>query len=122
MSCLFGASTSSRPRGANTVVVTAFVDESAPVPAPASETEDADVETVESGEPSGTGSAAGRGAPRIVRLRVELPHWTPADDPTADHTVSVDLFELGDPVEIEVPERDSTTRRTSRTCADHGLF
>jgi len=120
-----------RDHGANTVVVTAFVDESAP-PSPAVSDADADT-AAESGQggaesvgSSDTGSATGAGsragAPRIVRLRVELPHWTPADDPTADHTVSVDLFELGDPVEIEVPDRDSTTRRTSRTCADLGLF
>ncbi|HEU5331497.1 MAG TPA: hypothetical protein VFU73_02000 [Actinocrinis sp.] len=118
-----------RDHGANTVVVTAFVDESAPLSAGASDADaEAEGEGAETVESSGPGSATGAGsngvagAPRIVRLRVELPHWTPADDPTADHTVSVDLFELGDPVEIEIPDRDSTSRRTSRTCADLGLF
>ena len=115
-----------RDHGANTVVVTAFVDESAPLSTPGTDTDTGtdggEVETVESGDGQGPGVGAGAGVPRIVRLRVELPHWTPADDPTADHAVSVDLFELGDPVEIEVPDRDSTGRRTSRTCADLGLF
>jgi hypothetical protein len=95
-----------RDHGANTVVVTAFVDESAK-----------DTGSGGDGAEGGGGSGA-----RIVRLRVELPHWTPADDPTADHSVSVDLFELGDPVEIEVPDRDGATRRTARTCADLSLF
>ncbi len=91
-----------RDHGANTVVVTAFV---------ADPDDDQDAGDADSGA-----------RPRIVRLRLELPHWTPADDPTADHAVSVDLYELGDPVEIEVPDRDRATRRTSRTCADLSLF
>jgi hypothetical protein len=95
-----------RDHGANTVIVTAFADESG-----WDEESDEPVEDTD-----------GAGAKRIVRLRIELPHWTPADDPTADHAVSVDLFELGEPVEIEVPDADAATRRTSRSCADLGLF
>lgn len=116
-----------RDHGANTVVVTAFVDENAAHASAGDadadlDADDDDAETLDSADASGSGSGARAGGPRIVRLRVELPHWTPADDPTADHSVSVDLFELGDPVEIEVPERDRSSRRTSRTCADLGLF
>jgi hypothetical protein len=61
-------------------------------------------------------------AKRIVRLRIELPHWTPADDPGADHAVRIDLFDLGEPVQIESPGRSNATRRTLRTCADLSLF
>lgn len=82
-----------RDHGANVVVVTAFVDQA--------QNED-------------------DGEPKIVRLRIGLPHWTPADDPTADHSVSVDLFEFGEPVSVEVPE--GAARRTARSCADLGLF
>lgn len=82
-----------RDHGANVVVVTAFVDQA--------ENED-------------------DGEPQIVRLRIDLPHWTPADDPTADHSVSVDLFEFGEPVSVEVPA--GAARRTARSCADLGLF
>lgn len=61
--------------------------------------------------------------PRIERLRLELPHWTPAGDPTDDHSVVVDLFDLNEPVEIEVPqEADAERRRTARGCADLALF
>ena len=61
--------------------------------------------------------------PRIERLRLELPHWTPADNPMDDHTVTVDLFDLNEPVDIEVPEESaSERRRTTRTCADLALF
>jgi hypothetical protein len=97
-----------RDHGANTLVVTAFVDQS-----PAAESDDAASEN---------GQSTSGGAPRIVRLRIELPHWTPADDPTADHAVSIELFELGDPVQIDLPDPRSATRRTSRTCADLSLF
>jgi hypothetical protein len=85
-----------RDHGANVLVVTAFTDE-------------LDDDEAQDG-----------GEPRIVRLRIELPHWTPADDPTADHTVSVDLFEFGEPVSVEVPE--GAGRRTARSCADLALF
>jgi hypothetical protein len=61
-------------------------------------------------------------AKRIVRLRIELPHWTPADDPGADHAVRIDLFDLGEPVQIESPGRSNATRRTLRSCADLALF
>jgi hypothetical protein len=61
-------------------------------------------------------------ARRIVRLRIELPHWTPADDPGADHAVRIDLFDFGEPVQIESPGRSSATRRTVRSCADLALF
>jgi hypothetical protein len=68
----------------------------------------------ESDEPTG---------PRIERLRLELPHWTPADNPMDDHTVTVDLFDLNEPVDIEVPEEsEAERRRTARTCADLALF
>ena len=68
----------------------------------------------ESDEPTG---------PRIERLRLELPHWTPADNPMDDHSVTVDLFDLNEPVEIEVPEEsEADRRRTTRTCADLALF
>jgi hypothetical protein len=61
--------------------------------------------------------------PRIGRLRLELPHWTPADNPMDDHSVTVDLFDLNEPVEIEVPEESAAERRrTVRTCADLALF
>lgn len=61
--------------------------------------------------------------PRIDRLRLELPHWTPADNPMDDHTVTVDLFDLNEPVDIDVPEESATDRRrTARTCADLALF
>jgi hypothetical protein len=102
-----------RDHGANVIVVTAFADESA-----------ADGKPDES-EPVGDGSdGGGDGASRsrIVRLRIELPHWTPADDPTADHAVTVDLFDFGDPVEIELPEGQGAQRRTARSCADLALF
>jgi hypothetical protein len=98
-----------RDHGANTVVVTAFADESGWDEQTDEPLEDAD-------------GADGADVARIVRLRIELPHWTPADDPTADHAVSVDLFELGEPVEIEVPDADAATRRTFRSCADLALF
>jgi len=124
-----------RDHGANTIVVTAFADES--------EWDDggdelivlgdADEDVVEldsggrvngagAGGSGGAGAQGGEGGPRIVRLRIELPHWTPADDPTADHAVSVELFELGDPVEIEVPDGEGAARRSSRSCADLALF
>jgi hypothetical protein len=61
--------------------------------------------------------------PRIARLRLELPHWTPADNPMDDHAVTVDLFDLNEPVDIAVPEESaSDRRRTNRTCADLALF
>ena len=92
-----------RDHGANVVVVTAFADES------------------QAGGGDGDGSQEQDGeGPRIVRLRIELPHWTPADDPTADHSVSVDLFEFDEPVSVQVP--GETTRRTARSCADLALF
>src|SRR5581483_3905925 len=98
-----------RDHGANTLVLTAFVDES-----------DAVSEAVP--DFSGTASEdAAESGPRIVRLRLELPHWTPADDPTADHAVTVDLFEFGDPVDVQAPG-GGTTRRTMRSCADLALF
>lgn len=90
-----------RDHGANTVILTAFVDETA---------------AGRSGDPDAPEP------PRIVRLRLELPHWTPADDPTADHRVTLDLFDLNEPVEIEPPDPQSATRRTSRSCADYALF
>ena len=101
-----------RDHGANVVVVTAFVDESQPGSL------DGEISL---GELNGDGTEpAGEGVGRIVRLRIELPHWTPADDPTADHSVSVDLFEFGEPVSVEVPE--GAGRRTARSCADLALF
>lgn len=100
-----------RDHGANVVVVTAFVD--------ASQADD-DEDEVASLNGDGPESADSEGGTRIVRLRIELPHWTPADDPTADHSVSVDLFELGEPVSVEVPE--GAGRRTARSCADLALF
>jgi hypothetical protein len=100
-----------RDHGANTVVVTAFVDESQ------SGVEELD----ETGAENGDGSpSSGEGGAPIVRIRIELPHWTPADDPTADHSVSVDLFEFGEPVSVEVPE--GAGRRVARSCADLALF
>jgi len=61
--------------------------------------------------------------PRIERLRLELPHWTPADNPMDDHTVAIDLFDLNEPVDIVVPEESAAERRrTTRTCADLALF
>ncbi|HZU59094.1 MAG TPA: hypothetical protein VFA06_24655 [Actinocrinis sp.] len=98
-----------RDHGANTLVLTAFVDES---------------ERVSEAVPDFSGTAgeeAAEGGPQILRLRLELPHWTPADDPTADHAVTVDLFEFGDPVEVQAPS-GGTTRRTMRSCADLALF
>lgn len=102
-----------RDHGANTLTVTAFVDESA----------GGVVEEVPdfSGVGSDADASAAEGGARIVRLRIELPHWTPADDPTADHSVTVDLFEFGDPVEVRVPG-SGTSRRTMRSCADLALF
>lgn len=62
-------------------------------------------------------------ATRIERLRLELPHWTPADNPMDDHSVTVDLFDLNEPVEITVPEESAAERRrTVRGCADLALF
>jgi hypothetical protein len=59
----------------------------------------------------------------IVRLRVDLPHWTPADDPTADHAVTLDFSELNEEVEIDRPDPERTSRRRSaRGCADLNLF
>ncbi|MBS2966120.1 hypothetical protein KGA66_23950 [Actinocrinis puniceicyclus] len=101
-----------RDHGANTLVLTAFVDPAETAGAePDAENDDA----------SDDGSGGEGGVPRIVRLRLELAHWTPADDPTADHAVTVDLFEFGEPVRIEAPAR-GVTRRTSRSCADLALF
>jgi hypothetical protein len=75
-------------------------------------------------EPSGWDDEADEPTgPRIERLRLELPHWTPAGDPMDDHTVTLDLFDLNEPVEIEVPEESAAERRrTARTCADLALF
>jgi hypothetical protein len=75
-------------------------------------------------EPSGWDEEADEPAgPRIERLRLELPHWTPADNPMDDHSLTVDLFDLNEPVEIEVPdEAQAERRRTVRTCADLALF
>lgn len=103
-----------RDHGANVVVVTAFVDTWR---ADDDEAADDEAASLNGDEPQ---SADGRGGMRIVRLRIELPHWTPADDPTADHSVSVDLFELGEPVSVDVPE--GAGRRTARSCADLALF
>jgi hypothetical protein len=59
----------------------------------------------------------------ITRLRLELPHWTPADNPTADHHVTLDLHEFGTDVEITAPDPASVTRRrTPRSCADLTLL
>ncbi|HEU5426965.1 MAG TPA: hypothetical protein VFU74_08830 [Actinocrinis sp.] len=102
-----------RDHGANTLVVTAFVDESAGGAA--------DAVPDFSGVGDDADTSAGEGGARIVRLRLELAHWTPADDPTADHAVTVDLFEFGDPVEVQVPG-SGTSRRTVRSCADLALF
>lgn len=98
-----------RDHGANVVVVTAFTEEPSGRPT--------DVDGADSDADDGDGPA-----PRIVRLRVELPHWTPADDPTADHTVSVDLFEFDEPVSIEMPDAQGAKRRAQRSCADLALF
>jgi hypothetical protein len=75
-------------------------------------------------EPSGWDEEADEPTgPRIERLRLELPHWTPAGDPMDDHTVTVDLFDLNEPVEIEIPEEsEADRRRTARSCADLALF
>ena len=75
-------------------------------------------------EPSGWDEEADEPTgPRIARLRLELPHWTPANDPTDDHGVVLDLFDLNEPVEIEVPQESAAERRrTARTCADLSLF
>jgi hypothetical protein len=89
-----------RDHGAIVLLVTALVDPNA-----------WDEET---DEPAGT---------RIERLRLELPHWTPADNPMDDHSVTVDLFDLNEPVEIAVPEESAAERRrTVRGCADLALF
>jgi hypothetical protein len=89
-----------RDHGAIVLLVTALVDPNA-----------WDEET---DEPAGT---------RIERLRLELPHWTPADNPMDDHSVVVDLFDLNEPVEISVPEESAAERRrTVRGCADLALF
>jgi len=98
-----------RDHGANVVVVTAFTHDAPPAPAHAAD----------DGDQDGDGESPG---PRIVRLRVELPHWTPADDPTADHTVSVDLFEFDEPVSIQTPAAQGAKRRAQRSCADLALF
>ena len=99
-----------RDHGANTIVVTAFVEESG--------WDEQNDEPAQDDD----GDDEGEGGPRIVRLRLDLPHWTPADDPTADHAVSVELFEFGDPVEVEVPDDEDAARRSSRSCADLALF
>ena len=57
----------------------------------------------------------------IVRLRFELAHWTPVDAPNEDHAVTIELFDLGTPVEIEAPE-NATVRRGRRSCADLTMF
>lgn len=57
----------------------------------------------------------------FVRLRFELPHWTPVDAPNEDHAVTIELFDLGTEVEIEAPE-NATARRTRRTCTDLTIF
>lgn len=89
-----------RDHGATVLLVSALVD-------PQAWDEEAD-------EPAGT---------RIERLRLELPHWTPADNPMDDHSVTVDLFDLNEPVEITVPEESAAERRrTTRGCADLALF
>ena len=89
-----------RDHGATVLLVSALVD-------PAGWDEESD-------EPTG---------PRIERLRLELPHWTPADNPMDDHAVTVDLFDLNEPVEIEVPDESAADRRrTARGCADLALF
>ena len=89
-----------RDHGAIVLLVTALVD-------PQAWDDEAD-------EPAGT---------RIERLRLELPHWTPADNPMDDHSVVVDLFDLNEPVEIAVPEESAAERRrTVRGCADLALF
>jgi len=100
-----------RDHGANTLVVTAFVDQAAGAAEAVPDFSGAD----------DADASAGEGGTRIVRLRLELAHWTPADDPTADHAVTVDLFEFGDPVEVQVPG-GRTSRRTVRSCADLALF
>ncbi len=107
-----------RDHGATMLVVTAFVDESGSGELDLTEEPDAD----NAGAAGRSSETPAEGGPRIVRLRVELPFWTPADDPTSDHAVSVDLFEFGEPVRIEVPDAGRATRRTSRTCADFALF
>jgi hypothetical protein len=75
-------------------------------------------------DPSGWDEEADELAgPRIERLRLELPHWTPADNPMDDHTLVLDLFDLNEPVEITVPEEsDAERRRSARSCADLALF
>ena len=100
-----------RDHGANTLVVTAFVDDAQDAPAKVPDFSGTEAES----------AAGGEGAARIVRLRLELAHWTPADDPTADHSVTVDLFEFGDPVQVQVPTA-GVSRRTTRSCADLALF
>jgi hypothetical protein len=60
---------------------------------------------------------------QIVRLRLDLPHWTPADDPTADHAVTLDFSDLNEAVEIEQPDPEHVSRRRSaRGCFDLNLF
>lgn len=121
-----------RDHGANSLTVTAFVDDARTTPeavpdfsgapaAAAGANTGTDTDTHGPGNRPGNGNPAG-GGPRVVRLRLELAHWTPADDPTADHSVSVDLFEFGDPVRVEPPAPGSATRRTTRSCADLALF
>jgi hypothetical protein len=57
----------------------------------------------------------------LVRLRFELPHWTPVDAPNEDHAVSVELFDLDTEVEVEVPEK-FVARRSRRSCTDLTMF
>lgn len=109
-----------RDHGANSLTVTAFVDDARTTPEAVPDFSGAPAAAA-GANTNGDGNPAG-GGPRIVRLRLELAHWTPADDPTADHSVSVDLFEFGDPVRVEPPAPGSATRRTTRSCADLALF
>ncbi|HEV2637011.1 MAG TPA: hypothetical protein VGX23_17790 [Actinocrinis sp.] len=60
-------------------------------------------------------------AGEFVRLRFELPHWTPVDAPNEDHLVTVELFDLGTPVELQVPE-EAAARRSRRSCTDLTMF
>ena len=57
----------------------------------------------------------------FVRLRYELPHWTPADAPADDHSLTVELFDLDTPVEITVPEK-AAQRRSRRSCTDLNIL
>ena len=132
-----------RDHGANTIVVTAFTNPDAVLDDDEDDEDELDIEGEDEGveeyedfdEVVAGGGLSGRDdedgedrrkagdpAKRIVRLRIELPHWTPADDPGADHSVRIDLFDLGEPVQIESPGRSNATRRTLRTCADLSLF